>query len=435
MGGMLPRKPSNTQKRARQDDAVPQNVPKNAKSNQGIIKKDKAKSSKRIFRLPKFAKNKILYILIPSLIAFAYLFRLRTFPPEVSDGDTLTNQFISSESIDSIGFLPAKIFLVLASKVGISSETEMRIFSVLVLFFAIFFLYKIMSRWLDRKAGIIAILLFASSSWVLFQSRQDGFSTIMLALIPALLYFGHILIKSKSLLVKILLSLIVVQFIFIPGAVWFFIASAIIMVSFYGKRAISKGTVLAAFLLTSVIAAYAGSIFYLKLNNLSQVVKLVGFEVGQLPSLDTLRTNLTQLPNELFMRGLNDHLSWLYGTPIIDWVSLIFLLSGIMYLAKARAHPVRQWTILIYSVISIMLIAVNGAAYISVLLPLIYIVITMGVISLIKQWFYIFPNNPLARASGTILVAFSLLLIAGYHVERYFIGWPKTDQYKQIFKD
>ena len=74
-----------------------------------------------------------------------------------------------------------------------------------------------------------------------------------------------------------------------------------------------------------------------------------------------------------------------------------------------------------------------GAVDIAIFLPLLYIFIGGGLSFLLIQWLHVFPRNPIARMIGISMLSALVVLIAAYHLNRYFIAWPLSPQTKAAF--
>lgn len=441
MGGILPRKSQPLRPISKVRLPLP-DKPKLAASPKKPVKALKSATKPKFARKPSFpkliklfqaAKYNWLYLVVPAYILFIYLFDIADKPPALNPDNSIASQYDSISKIDSVDFLPVKIALVLLSKIHIADHLELRLLSVAIALFSVFCFYKLIGLWASKRMAVIGVVLYASSSWLLFQGRQDNIYTMLVAAIPAILYIGTRFIKSGSSWKRVAYSLILVQFIFVPGGIWLLLLSSLGALFYYRQDTLNKSMILPAIVGVSTLASYAALIFYLSLDYYTQTLKLIGFEAGILPSLDTLANNITELPGQLFYRGIDDGSMWLVGTPILDWVTTIFLVAGFVYLIKTRIHPLRKKVLLVLMILSLLLITINGASYISLLLPALYLTVIIGVTYMIEQWLIIFPNNPLARWLGISLVCVAIAMAAGYNIERYFIGWPKSEAYHQTF--
>lgn len=424
MGGVLPRKLKPEQASIA-----------TAKTKILKIKKDQTDKKREKIKKPAFSwlklRNNFVLIVLSLFIAGLYLFDINHFPPLQHPG----NIYHSGSDINSADYLPAKIILLALSKLHINFSVDLRVLSVVIMLFSVFCFYKLASTWISRRMSAISTLLFSSSTWVLTQTRTEGISVMMLALIPVLLYAGSLLVNSKSNFAKVFLVIILLQLIFIPGAIWFLILAGIICL-FYFKNNLDLRSILAPLIAVLLIASVdAALVYHFSLVKLSELERLAGLNSTVVPSLHSMINNAANLPNQLFFSGINDSSLWLYPTPIIDWVSLVLMLAGLIYLVSSNLHPARKKIIFSFIVLSLVLIIINGSAFISILLPVLYLAIAAGITYLLQQWLVIFPNNPLARYLGFALVCCIALLICGFHIGRYFVGWPKTDAYHHVYRD
>jgi hypothetical protein len=242
--------------------------------------------------------------------------------------------------------------------------------------------------------------------------------------------------ETESLMLRILCGIVLAQLIFVPGGIWFMVLAIIVGAVYEGKE-IDKPSLLPAIIsFVAVLAMYAGiAIGFMTLDVKAELLRLSGFVSGHLPAWIAVKDNLLHLPSQLFYNGLSDNAIWLHGTPIIDYVSLIFFLTGFTYMIQNREHyKISRVVIGVFLILSLLLIAINGVVSIALLIPAVYIAVAAGLAYIIDQWLVIFPSNPLARLFGIAVICISVFMVLGYQAERYFIGWPKTEEYHQIYK-
>lgn len=68
-------------------------------------------------------------------------------------------------------------------------------------------------------------------------------------------------------------------------------------------------------------------------------------------------------------------------------------------------------------------------------LSLVYILIAMGVVTLLAQWYRIFPKNPFARTIGLFITVLFVVTNVAYHNQRYFSAWARAPETKVEFSD
>lgn len=430
MGGVMPRRPRS---RFRTTNISLPGLSRPIVKQKAKPQKPQTKKRFSFKGLLTFIKEKIYYLLIPAYILALYSFRLLSLPPTGTDG-SLSMSHNNLTDIYSIDFLPVKLAVITSDKLTVSNPLDIRVLSMFLFLVSLFCFYKLTASWLGKRVAVIALLLYASSSWSIALVRHDSEFIMLAAFIPILLYVGGLLISTGSTLVRIICSVILVQFVFIPGGVWFIAASLVAAFGRSDAQLKLKQLILPFISAVLVLVAYGFLLFKLSLTGLPQLFRLLGLQIGELPSSGTIKANVLGLPNELFFSGVNDSTLWLQGTPIIDWLSAIFLIVGLVYLASLKYRSKRTRYLIFLVVLSLLFISINGFYYISLLLPLVYIVAAIGIKYLKRQWLSIFPNNPLAGYFGIVLIFAAVFMASAYHVERYFIGWPKTEKYQQIFK-
>ncbi|MGH7234344.1 MAG: hypothetical protein ACREF7_02765, partial [Candidatus Saccharimonadales bacterium] len=67
------------------------------------------------------------------------------------------------------------------------------------------------------------------------------------------------------------------------------------------------------------------------------------------------------------------------------------------------------------------------------LLPLIAITAGTGLAFLLKEWFEIFPRNPIARTTGLVIMFAVITLSAVYEIRSYFVAWPSDPATTAIY--
>lgn len=438
MGGILPRRLQPIAAIKTQTSSKAQLKPKATDSKQKIRSKRGKKTirSLNLASTAAFAKNKVLYLLVPLWVLGLYLFAIHDFPPSGAGDNIQTSDFQHLSQISDVSFLPVKLFLVVLAKAGITSQLSLRLISAAIVAVSLLCFYRIIASWINKRAAVLSVLLFSSTGWMLFQARQDTVSTMLFALVPLFLYLGVLAAETESLILRILCGIGLAQLIFVPGGIWFMLLAIIIGAIYDGKDIdIPSLTPAVVSFLAALILYGAVILSFMSIAYKTELLRLAGFFTGHVPALSVIKENLVQLPNQLFYSGLNDGSLWLRGTPIIDYVSLIFLVAGLAYLIKNReAYTISRVVIIVFLVLSLIFTAVNGPLFISVMMPVVYMAVAAGLAYVLDQWLVIFPSNPLPRLFGIAVICISVFLVMGYQVERYFIGWPRTDEYHQIYK-
>lgn len=143
--------------------------------------------------------------------------------------------------------------------------------------------------------------------------------------------------------------------------------------------------------------------------------------------------NVANVPVQLFLRGPDSPTTWLGRLPLVDWFgSIMFVIGGYAYYFKQKLDRTR-FIVYVFGVGTI-LVALGGPVTVAVLLPFVYLIIAGGIALMLQQWYTVFPRNPVARITGTVLMTLAVLMSVFYNINHYFIAWPNAPETKQVFQ-
>jgi hypothetical protein len=151
-----------------------------------------------------------------------------------------------------------------------------------------------------------------------------------------------------------------------------------------------------------------------------------------LHTLSHIGSNFLNAVLSIGIRSNGDPFLWVGHAPLLNIIELVLLVIGIYYyLYEARTARAVFWgggTLL-----SIVLISLGGGVGFASLIPLLYLAVAGGLVRLLCVWFGVLPRNPIARATGIILISAMLFFSILYQVRSYFVAWPHAITTKQIF--
>lgn len=331
--------------------------------------------------------------------------------------------------LSDIAFAPLKAAQAVMVKLDDPNATLLRLLSVAVALTAVVALYWLLLRWHTRRIALITCLLFASSSYVLHLARFSGQEVMYLLVVPIFLLISAWFRTKKDAHKLPLATLLTGLLLYIPGIFFFVVILSVafrkrlvLVWKFVSKK--NRAVSLFALLLT------LSPLVYSLVKFPHQIVDMLG--LSRISGGDTkgaLQT-LTSLPADLFWHGPNDPSRWLSGTPILDISTAILVLLGV-YAYKTGLHPLRARLLVVFILLGVVLIAISTPATIAVILPAIYILAGNGTAYLLQSWFTVFPRNPIARSFGIILICIVIAMIASYHIKRYYVAWPNSNETKQ----
>lgn len=385
------------------------------------------------FKLDTTAKKIVLYCLGSGLLLAVYLININTLPP------LNTAEQASSIGVDSgmaiandITFAPQRAVDYLVFKLTGDEALYFRLVSILITFLAIAAFFILIRQWISLRVALIATALFATSSWVLHDARWAEPHAILLLGLPFLLLAGTLQKVKEYDPVLPLTSMVVALMLYIPGFWIFFITG----ITFTYKdiyeawqEASAKIKVLWAsgFILPLLPLVFG-------LSRPGALKNWLGLPEGGI-NISATRDNLVNLPEQLFINGIDKPAQWLYGTPVLDGVTAILFLTGLFYVLRDFRFPVRRLVLVLFGIFCLAFIGLMGHTYTSLLIPLVYIFAAFGITFLLDQWFHIFPKNPMARSLGVIAVSVLVFFSCTYHIFRYHHVWPRSDEFSNISED
>jgi len=373
---------------------------------------------------------------LASLLYFLLWFKLGTLTPGLSSSEAtaqahLALRDISFKSIlDNPLYLPYSLVLYALQALGLHGPTALRGVSAMVGTISAVAFYMLIRRWHTPRLAIFGTLLFATSSWFLHLARY-GSTDILYVGIIAVLLTGVWLQQSKRR--RLMLAFVLVastMYIYVPGMIWFILLTGI----WQAKRLINEMKHVAWWY--NIMIAVGGILLLFPLawsvaKNPVLLKPLLGLP-EKMPQLGDILQNLINVPVHIFVSGPQNPAIWLPGTSYLDIFSGIMLIIGIYWsLFRFRLDRVRITfgVILLGSV----LIVLGGPVSMALLLVPLYLLITAGMTFMLQQWYTVFPRNPIARTTGTLLLSTAVLVTVFYHINHYFIAWPNTPSVREAF--
>lgn len=293
-----------------------------------------------------------------------------------------------------------------------------------------FFFYTV-RHWYTVRIGLLTTLLFASSSWFLHSARLSTPLILQSSLVIALAY-GTWLKRTRTRTIATLAAvLLLVWFMYIPGFVWF------VLLALVWQRK-SLRMLMERTPVWGVMMAYAIGVLLLAplvrafVLNPELLKSFAGLPLDSLPTPVSIVKNLLSVPEQLVFRGPDSSLLWLGRMPLLDIFSVSMLALGVYSINSKRSLD-RVKVIVGGCIVGTLLVGLGGVVNIVVLLPLLFAVMAGGIALMLRQWFTVFPRNPLARSIGGGLLIIAVLLTVFYNINHYFIAWPNAPITKQTF--
>lgn len=331
---------------------------------------------------------------------------------------------------------PYNVVHLLAVVMGYTGITSLRLTSTVFAVLAAVLFYVAARQWHNLRVALLATWLFTSSAWFLHVGRLGSPEILLLAGMLAIIV---VLSPNKNgrhnrlALPSILLCLSIV--LYVPGMVW------LVVVGAYSQRqniAEAWHVTQAAWMRVTSIAV-SGMIIMPLLYAFVQTPKLIRQWAGVTQSIEftisgfqIVAKNVLEVPKSFMYQSSFDAVHWLGKLPILNVFEMIMLILGIYFYAT-HFRAARTKLILIISIIAIFLIGVGSSNTISLIIPIVYLVAAAGMAYILHVWLKVFPNNPVARSLGILLITCTVVLSSVYHTRSYFVAWRYNTVTMQAF--
>lgn len=327
-------------------------------------------------------------------------------------------------------FLPFKLPLFVLQHFGYNSAVAMRsVGAVYGLITALLF-YIVLRQWHTKRIATIGAALFATSSWFLQTSRLAApYVLYPLGIISLFVIFYWLYQSKHTKLVFAIGTLVAVGSLYIPGMIWF--VGLCIVWQFKKIYAyMKKIPIWLRIVMAIIVVGLVVPLIYTGIYNANVLLGMFGIPTQFLP-IEWIK-RLLVLPAFVLARGPEEPMLNLGRLPLLDILSATMAVVGV-YWYYLKASLMRSRLMLAFAIIATVLITLNGVTMISLLMPLAYILITAGILLLLQQWFTVFPNNPLARGIGIVIICVAVGITGAYHMKRYFIAWSGSPATKATF--
>jgi hypothetical protein len=327
-------------------------------------------------------------------------------------------------------FLPYKLIqygLLLLGKQGIF---WMRLVSTLFAGLMIIAYYQILRTWYSGRVALMCSFLFLTSAWFLHYARL-GTPAILFGTSIGLLWVGIRLRSNASRFLTMTVGgVMMVMMLYIPGYVWI-VGALLIWQRKALKQNILKLELPARLLVGGGILLGLAPLVTALIKHPSLARTWLGLPNQFVPS--ELIYNLWHLPIWLSLQGPKMPVYWLGDVPFLNIFSLVMFILGAFVLLNTLSLD-RIRAMLYMMLVGATLTVLNGPTWLFFIAPIVYLFVAAGVALLLQQWFTVFPRNPLARATGILLVTALVAMGAYYNMHHYFVAWPQSPVTRYVFR-
>ena len=324
---------------------------------------------------------------------------------EIESAKTAINLNFSNFFSNNILDLPFRVLQKTSIDIFGLSNFAIKLPSVLISLFSIFFITKISGMWFSKRASIFASIVAITSSQFFFIA-QNGTSEILYIFYPILLIWSgmEFLKKPKKRQIFTLISILGLSF-YTPLSSYIALAFLVTILAhphlrFIIKKEPKSQKIAASALFLAIVSPLLVSILF----DIS-ILKII---FGIPNSLDILK-NIQSLILALF--SFSNPISNGMISPIINPATAILIVIG-LYLTVIEKYSAKGYLINIWTAILLLVCVINPATITILFMPILILTIT-GLQGLINTWYALFPKNPYARIFGLIPVSifiFNLLI-------------------------
>lgn len=375
-------------------------------------------------------------IIIASLAVLTLSLQLSSLVPGQNQYETATLKNIEhfprpwNRSVNEPYTLPAYII----GKAIHNPLQGARITSVILGLLATVCLFYLLKLWFNARIATVGSLLFITSSWLLHTAHQAA-PFILLVLAPLLIILPlawYLRTKKHKSLAFFLFAASLGVAAYVPYMPWILAATLLVLIlkekeqlSFLKSWQITVAALIYFILLIPL--------FLSLLSHPGQLRELLGIP-AHLPTITQYFSQFFHAISMIMFHSQPLPELHLGHMPMLDiFSSAMFLLGIYFYFSRL---PKRRSVILFASLIILLLVIPLSSAYqtvAAILLPFVYICIIAGIVEILNQWFSYFPRNPLARNVGVALIVMVIGFTSFYHLQSYFIAWPKSHQTKAAY--
>lgn len=151
---------------------------------------------------------------------------------------------------------------------------------------------------------------------------------------------------------------------------------------------------------------------------------------NEIPSWGQILANIQQVALAFF--GFTTVTTNTLVYPLFSAASLAIIVLGLLR-TVVDGFSARSYLIIIWLVLVSPIVILNPETIMVYFMPIV-LLIAIGIETLIREWYRLFPKNPYARVAALIPLTILLVSISASNISRYFYGYlyaPDTDAFRQ----
>ncbi len=328
----------------------------------------------------------------------------------------------------SLNFLYGPYYLLLHVTYGglTHSLFGLRLASVVCGLIAAGVIFYLSRRYYGYRIAGLSTLAFVCSFGFLALSRTAVPDAAYLLVPLLLIYALELLADYLNFSSLLIFFAIAAGSLYFPGAVWLVII-AILIAKANIVHVFKQLTLVSHIVLYAIIGLILTPIGYFLVSKHSAALLKIwlGYGLnGQAAALKQLAANFYRTPLDLLAYGSSRQPDYLRlgHLPLLPIYISVVILAGLYAVVPRFRHSTRFSTLLLLITASWLVVSL-GVASIGMLLPLLIIVFGAGLAYLLKEWYAVFPKNPLAKYFVWSIVSAVVIFGCFFSARSYFVAW------------
>lgn len=301
------------------------------------------------------------------------------------------------------------------------SELSIKLPSLIIGLFAILGCYLLIASWFRRNVAVITTIIAATMPAMLY-AAQDGTPTIYAIGISFWLLYAATCVSRAirpQMFWIVLFFILLALNLYTPLGIWLNIA-ILSTIPFHPHIRLRARRFNVNHL---AIAGAVGFVLVAPLVYSLTVKPAIGLTLLGIPTeTPDIMANLNQLGNYYF--GSANIGSSVYLEPLFPIATMLLVVIGIYRFVRIK-YTARTYVAWLWVIILMPMLLLNPESFMMIL-PLVVIMIAMGIASLIREWYVLFPRNPYARIVGLIPLGVIVAGIAITNTYHYLAGYHYT---------
>jgi len=386
----------------------------------------------------RFWRGTVVVISLALLAYLLYFHQLATLLPGYSKAEVAS--YAASSDWHMIAkdpiYAPYKVLVWLGTAVAHKGILVTRIVAAcygILAVLAFYLITRLRYRFWMAFAGPV---MFATSAGFLHAARLGTGFVLQLGILAFVLcILWYRARPSLRVAIGYLAAILFALLWYVPGLIWLELFGLLILQGSVRRqlRAHRLQHVLAWGLLFVILIA---PLLWAVSRTPRLALDVIGFPQS-MQLLSHIPRNLLDTVLAIGIRSDASQLLWVDHVPLLNAGELALAIIGVytyVYLFR-KSRSSTSVFLIGTTILMVLLASLGGGGTFICLVPLLYLFVISGLNNLMGQWLTVFPRNPIARATGMLVVAIMLFFSVLYQVRSYFVAWPHSPATRQTFHE